>query len=151
MIHRSKILFAGTRNIRRRDAGFTLLELLVVLAILGLLAAIATPQVLKYLGNAKISTAKLQVQSLSSSLDLYRLDNGAYPTTEQGLVALTSRPADAPNWAGPYVKQRDSLIDPWGHPYVYRRPGEHGEFDLSSTGPNGGGGSGGDTQAITSW
>lgn len=132
----------------RGEEGFTLVELLVVLAILALLALIATPQVLKYLDRAKVSAAHTQVESLSSALDLYKLDVGRYPTTEEGLEALVVAPAGSESWNGPYIKKKASLTDPWGHPYVYRSPGEHDVFDLSSNGPDGGGGN---APPITSW
>jgi general secretion pathway protein G len=138
------------RNFNRRSAedGYTLIELLVVLAILGLLATIATTQVLKYLASAKLSTAHTQVESFSSALDLYKLDVGHYPTTQEGLSALIAAPAGAQNWSGPYVKNTASLNDPWGHPYIYRAPGQHGEFDLYSEGPEG---SKGGDPPVKSW
>jgi general secretion pathway protein G len=110
-------------------------ELLVVMAILGLLALISVPQVIKYLDGAKLSTAKTAVESLSSTLDLLRMDAGRYPTTEEGLDALLSPPAGMTGWNGPYVKKKAQLSDPWGRRYHYRSPGQHGEFDLFSTGP----------------
>jgi general secretion pathway protein G len=119
-----------------RQEGYTLIELLVVLAILGLLATIATTQVLKYLSNAKFSTAHTQVESLSSALDLFKLDAGRYPTTQEGLSALETQPPGVDNWNGPYIKKTSTLDDPWGHPYNYRSPGQHGDFDLYSYGPD---------------
>ena len=98
---------------RRRIRGFTLIELLVVLAILGLLALIAVPQVLKYLSAAKIDTAQLQIQQLGLTLDLYRLDVGRYPTEEQGLESMLTRPPDAERWNGPYLRKQEMLLDPW--------------------------------------
>jgi general secretion pathway protein G len=136
---------------RRAEAGFTLIELLVVLVILGLLAAFAAPQVLKYLGRAKTDAAKAQVQNIASILDLYRLEVGSYPSEQDGLDALLEEPADAPRWNGPYVKKRDALIDPWGRMYVYRFPGEHGAYDLYTLGADGGDGGDGEDQDITSW
>jgi len=126
------------RSARRASGqdGYTLVELLVVLAILGLLATIATTQVLRYFASAKMSTAHAQVESLSSALDLYKLDVGHYPTSQEGLEALKIKPAAADNWNGPYVKTTTNLNDPWGHPYIYVAPGRHGEFDLSSNGPD---------------
>lgn len=138
-------------NKRSGERGFTLIELLVVLAILGLLAAIATPQVLKYLASAKVSAARTQVESLSSALDLYKLDIGRYPTTLEGLEALVTAPAGAESWNGPYVKKKTSLTDPWGHPYAYRAPGEHGDYDLYSYGSDAGEAGSGGTPKITSW
>jgi general secretion pathway protein G len=121
----------------RADSGYTLMELLVVLAILGLLAAIATPMVLKYLDSAKLGTAKTEIANLSAGLDLFKYDVGRYPSTQEGLDALVKAPADVDNWNGPYVKTTTNLKDPWGHPFGYRAPGEHGEFDLYSDGPTG--------------
>jgi general secretion pathway protein G len=125
-----------TRTPRRED-GYTLVELLVVLAILGLLATIATTQVLKYFASAKLSTAHAQVESFSTALDLYKIDMGRYPTTQEGLQALKVEPPGGDAWKGPYVKNTTSLNDPWGHPYIYVAPGRHGEYDLSSNGPDG--------------
>ena len=119
---------------RKREQGYTLVELLVVIAILGLLAAIATPQVIKYLNHARVGTAKTEVESLSSALDLFKFDVGRYPTTEEGLTALVTAPAGVTTWNGPYIKKIASLTDPWGHPFHYRSPGEHGEFDIYSYG-----------------
>jgi general secretion pathway protein G len=121
---------------RNSEQGYTLVELLVVLAIMGLLATIVTTQVLKYFSSAKISTAHAQIESISSALDLYKLDVGNYPTTQEGLAALKAKPPTAQNWNGPYVKNTTSLNDPWGRPYTYVSPGHHGEFDLSSNGPD---------------
>lgn len=122
------------------EKGFTLIELLVVLAILGMLAAIAVPQVLKYLGRAKDDVVKVQVQSIGTSLDLFLLDVGRYPTDQEGLQALASQPAGLAQWHGPYVTKPNSLIDPWNRPYVYHEPGQNGaEYDLYSLGPDGNG------------
>ncbi len=120
----------------RYDQGFTLVELLVVLAILGLLALVAVPQVLGYLDNAKVGTAKSSIEGISSALDLYKADMGAYPTTEQGLTALVAAPSGVAGWNGPYIKKPKSLIDPWGHPFQYKFPGDHGEYDIFSLGPS---------------
>src|SRR5262245_13938823 len=133
------------------QAGFTLIELLVVLVILGLLAAFAAPQVLKYLGRAKTDAARAQVQNIASTLDLYRLEVGSYPSEQNGLEALLEQPADAGRWNGPYVKRRDALMDPWGRMYVYRFPGEHGAYDLYSLGADAGEGGDGEDQDVTSW
>jgi general secretion pathway protein G len=124
----------------RGQQGFTLIELLVVLAILGMLAAIAVPQVLKYLGRAKDDVVKVQEQALGTSLDLFLLDVGRYPTAQEGLQALVSPPAGLAPWHGPYVTKATSLMDPWGRPYVYRQPGQQGaDYDLYSLGPDGNG------------
>ena len=135
---------------RRREAGFTLVELLVVLIILGLIAAFAAPQVIKFVGGAKTDSARIQIERLSGVLDLYRLQVGRYPS-DQGLIALIEPPADAPNWDGPYLKKADSLIDPWGRPYLYRFPGEHGDYDLYTLGADGQDGGEGENRDLTSW
>ena len=133
------------------DDGFTLLELLVVLAILGLLASIAAPQLIGHLGGAKTSTARLQVQNLSTTLDLYRLQTGHYPSENQGLSALVEKPLGEAVWDGPYLKRRDALMDPWGRPWVYRSPGRHGAFDLYSLGADNREGGEGESQDVTNW
>jgi len=122
-----------------REAGFTILEILVVITIIGLLIGLVAPAALRQLGGARVSVAKQSVERLSTVLDLYSLDMGSYPTTEQGLTALVQKPAGAPNWNGPYVKGDSVPLDPWSRPYVYRRPSERPgrDFDLCSTGPNG--------------
>jgi general secretion pathway protein G len=135
----------------RSTAGFTLIELLVVLMILGLLAGLVGPRVLKQLGGAKSDTAQLQIAELSSGLDLFYLEVGRYPTMEEGLDALVSEPAGVPNWNGPYLRKNDVPSDPWGQAYQYRRPGENGDFDLYSLGrDNVDGGEDEDTD-IVSW
>ncbi len=124
------------RKPRRAENGYTLMELLVVLAILGLLTAIATPFALHYLETAKVKTAKTEVANLSAGLDMFKSDVGRYPTTQEGLVALLHKPDDAENWDGPYIKKDDAMKDPWGHPYNYQSPGQHNdEYDLYSYGP----------------
>lgn len=135
----------------RSNAGFTLIELLVVLVILGLLAAFAAPQVLKYLGSAKTDAAEAQIKNISAILDLYRLEVGSYPSEADGLEALVTAPADAKRWNGPYVKKRDSLVDPWGELYSYRMPGDYGDFDLYSLGADRTEGGEGEDQDVTSW
>ncbi|MDJ0951177.1 MAG: type II secretion system major pseudopilin GspG [Alphaproteobacteria bacterium] len=132
-------------------AGFTLLELLVVLVILVLLAALAVPEVMKYVGRAKTDTARIEVQNISSALDLYVLDTGRYPTQEEGLVALVEQPASAQRWDGPYLKKREMLLDPWGNAYAYRIPGQRGKFDLFSLGADATEGGEGEDQDIGNW
>ncbi len=140
-----------TRSFVSRNAGFTLLELLVVLVILGLLAAIATPQLMKYLSRARSQSAALQIHNLAAALDLFRLDAGAYPSQELGLKSLVEPPPNALNWSGPYVKRPEMLMDPWAHAYNYRIPGEHGDYDLYSLGADNAVGGQGENQDITSW
>ena len=139
------------RERRRRQAGFTLVELLVVLIILGLIAAFAAPRVIKFVGGAKTDSAKIQIERLSGVLDLYRLQVGRYPSEDEGLNALMEQPADAPDWEGPYLKKADALIDPWRRPYIYRFPGEHGDYDLYSLGADGEDGGEGENRDLTSW
>lgn len=141
----------GARARRRAAGGFTLIELLVVLVILGLLAALAGPRVVGYLGGAKTDTARLQIENFKSSLDLYRLDTGSYPTTQQGLAALVRNPGNVPGWKGPYIDSPDLPADPWGNPYAYRAPGEHGPFDLYSLGSDKAPGGSGEASDVTSW
>jgi general secretion pathway protein G len=138
-------------NARRRRRGFTLLELMVVLLILGLLASIAAPRISGYLRKAKLSTAKVQVDALSAAVDAFHLDNDRFPTTSEGLRALLERPEGLSTWDGPYLKKRDSLIDPWGQPYSYRFPGRNGEFEIFSLGADHREGGEGDARDIGNW
>ncbi len=131
--------------------GFTLLELLVVLTILGLLGAIAVPQAMRYLGTSRSQTARVQVQALMSSLDLFRLDVGRYPTEEEGLRALVDRPNTAPNWNGPYLTRRNGLTDPWGNAYLYRSPGRNAPVEVLSLGSDRAEGGTGEAQDVGSW
>ncbi len=138
----------------RRDeaqSGFTLLELMVVLLILALLATIAAPQVMKHLGRAKAQTAKIQVQALAASVEYLHMDLGRYPTESEGLQSLVTSPPGATTWDGPYVKQADSLTDPWGRPYLYRFPGLHGSFDVYTLGADGVEGGSGDASDVGNW
>ncbi|MEE9250389.1 MAG: type II secretion system major pseudopilin GspG [Alphaproteobacteria bacterium] len=136
---------------RQGERGFTLVELLVVLVILGLLATFAAPRVIKYLSGAKVDAAAAQLQNIAATLDLYRLEVGHYPSAEQGLEALVTQPPGVDSWNGPYIKKWEMLIDPWGDPYHYRFPGEHGDFDLFSLGADGAEGGEGEDQDITDW
>lgn len=122
---------------RQREGGFTLMEMLVVLVVIGLIAAVAIPQVMGLLGGAKSKAAKIQLETVGQSLTFYQLDLGQYPTTEEGLAALWKPPADKPGWAGPYVRRERQLIDPWGRPFVYRAPGETAGFELLTLGADG--------------
>lgn len=141
----------SARNTHPTEQGFTLVELLVVLAILGLLAALAMPQLINSLERARMDTAKVQIEKLGTILDLYRLDNGRYPTEQEGIQALMERPAGVERWSGPYLKNREALTDPWGGQYRYRAPGEHGAYDLSSLGADQKEGGEGSDADITSW
>lgn len=123
----------------RSQAGFTLLEVLVVIAILGLLIGLVAPAALRQLGGARTSVARQSIERIGGILDLYKLDTGAYPSTEQGLGALIARPTNIANWNGPYIKGEKAPLDPWNNPYLYRAPsGRTGrDYDLCSRGPTG--------------
>jgi len=137
--------------LRRKASGFSLIELLVVLAILGLLAGLVGPQVMKFLGGSKTKTAKLQIEDLSTALDLYHLEVGSYPSDSEGLAALVERPAGVANWNGPYLKKKQVPKDPWNHDFHYSQPGQHGVFDIYSLGSDNTEGGDGETQDVVSW
>ncbi len=138
------------RPARHRHAGFTLLELLVVMVIIGLLASIVAPQYFAQIGKSNAKVARAQIESFGQALDQYRLDVGHYPSTEQGLAALRAAPTKVPRWRGPYLK-RDIPSDPWSQPYQYLAPGQHGEYDLLSLGSDGQPGGEGEAGDVTSW
>jgi general secretion pathway protein G len=133
---------------RNAEAGFTLLELLVVLGILALIAAIGYPQVLRYMGAARTETAKAQLSALATSLELYALDNGGFPSQQAGLNALVQAPPGAKRWRGPYLKKAEGLVDPWGAPYQYRIPGRATPFELVTLGRDNAPGGDGEDQDI---
>jgi general secretion pathway protein G len=128
---------SGRRAGRQAEAGFTLVEMLVVIAIIGLIMGLVGPRVLNSLGESKVKAAKLQIESFSSSLDLFYLDVGRYPTGSEGLTALAQRPGNASIWNGPYLKTGSVPTDPWGHIYVYRAPAERGPYEIVSLGSDG--------------
>jgi general secretion pathway protein G len=135
----------------RAEGGFTLLELLVVLVILGLLAAVAAPQLMRYLGVAKSDAARIQIQNLETVLDLYKLETGRYPTSQEGLLALWERPAGVRAWSGPYVKRREMLSDPWGQIYQYRHPGRSREYEVFTLGSDQAVGGEGEARDVGNW
>jgi general secretion pathway protein G len=126
----------GPRN-KNGSAGYTLMELLVVLGIIALLVALVAPQVIRYLGDARSGTARAQVKNIESALELYYLDTGTYPGTQVGLMSLVKAPADDLNWKGPYLKQETGLIDPWKKPYIYSNPGKASAYEVMSFGRDG--------------
>lgn len=139
---------AGSLRRRSWQGGFTLLEILVVLAIIGLIAAIAAPQVFKSLGGAKTDSAKVQVEALSTGVDLYRLEVGKLPPD---LDALVERPSGEERWNGPYLRKNSVPKDPWGNEFLYQAPGDHGDYDLYSLGADGSVGGEGENRDVNSW
>ncbi len=135
----------------RNQKGFTLIELIVVMIILGLLAALVAPRMFGRVGQAKQKAAAAQIELFGTALDSFRLDVGRYPTTSEGLEALLTQPSDADGWNGPYLKKVEIPLDPWSHPYQYRSPGEHGDYDLFSYGADKAEGGEGEDADIVSW
>ena len=134
----------------RSHAGFTLLELLVVMVIIGLLAGYVGPKYFAQIGKSEVKTAKAQIDALDKALAQYRIDTGHFPTTEQGLAALVTKPQNEPKWEGPYLA-KGVPNDPWGNPYQYKSPGEHGDVDILSFGKDGQPGGDGENADITNW
>jgi general secretion pathway protein G len=132
---------AGLPKRRRNEAGYTLLELLVVMGILAVLTAIATPQLMGYFGKAKTQSAQVQIQNIGTALELYYMENGSYPSAGVGLKALVEAPPEAQHWNGPYLKKAQNLLDPWGRPYQYKYPASNGDYEVYTLGPNGKGAS----------
>ncbi|WFU18781.1 type II secretion system major pseudopilin GspG [Bradyrhizobium sp. CB3481] len=121
----------------RNDEGYTLLELLVVMGILAVLTAIATPQLMGYFGKAKTQSVELQIENIGTALELYYMENGSYPSASAGLKALVEPTPEAPRWNGPYLKKAKNLLDPWGRPYQYNYPSANGEYEVYSLGATG--------------
>ena len=132
------------------NSGFTLLELLVVMVIIGLLAGFVAPRYFAQIGKSEIKVARAQIDAFEKALETYRIDNGKYPSNEQGLQVLRIRPPGESRWDGPYLKKAVPL-DPWGNSYVYLKPGRHSDFDIYSMGADGAIGGDGDNADITSW
>jgi len=139
------------RTRRRGERGFTLVEILVVITIIGLIMGLVGPRVLNYLTESKAKAAKIQIESFASALDLFFLDSGRYPSGSEGLTALVQRPGSISGWNGPYLKGGLVPTDPWGNPYIYRSPGQRGAYDIVSFGADGQEGGTGTAGDITSW
>jgi general secretion pathway protein G len=139
------------RSVGGRERGFTLVEILVVITIIGLIMALVGPRVLNYLADSKVKAAKIQIEAFSSALDLFYLDTGRYPSGSEGLSALVRPSGSIASWNGPYLKGGTLPNDPWGKPYIYRSPGEHGAYDIVSYGADGQEGGTGTAADITSW
>ena len=148
---RLKARISASHRDRRGEAGFTLIELLVVMVILVLLASLVAPRVMGYLGGSRTKAAKVQIESLATSLELFKLDAGRFPTGNEGLDALVKAPAGLRNWNGPYLKKSQVPVDPWGHPYHYRYPGQKGEYDIFSLGADNREGGDGEDRDVASW
>lgn len=140
----------ASNRLSNKSKGFTLLELLVVMVIIGMLAGYVGPKYFAQIGKSEVKATRAQVDALGKALDQFRLDAGHYPTMDEGLAALVTHPANEPRWDGPYLTKAVPL-DPWGNPYVYKSPGEHGEYDLISYGKDKQPGGEGEAADITSW
>jgi len=138
------------KKIGKEEGGFTFFEILVVVTIIGLLAALVGPRLWKRISGAKQSAAKAQIELFGTALDAFRLDTGRYPTTEEGLKVLRDKPSGADLWQGPYLP-KEIPIDPWSKPYTYRCPGDHGDYDIISFGADGVEGGDGENQDVVSW
>jgi general secretion pathway protein G len=150
---KTEALPSATRRARRSrdERGFTLLELLVVMVIIGLLAGFVAPRYFSQVGKSQVKAARAQIDALDKAIEAFRLDMNRLPTTEEGLAVLNTAPANEPNWAGPYLK-KDVPRDPWGHPYVYVAPGQHNnDFDLMSYGKDGQPGGSGENADLGNW
>ena len=145
MINTSKI-----RNLKTKNQGFTLLELLVVMVIIGLLAGYVGPKYFEQIGKSENKTAKAQIDALGKALDQYRIDTGRYPSSEQGLSALYKKPSNEPKWSGPYLK-KNIPNDPWDKPYIFKSPGEHGDYDLYTLGKDGQLGGEKESEDVVNW
>ena len=147
---------SAPRPARRRgpgsldQAGFTLIELLIVVIILGVLAGLVGPRLFGRVGQSRQAAARVQIELLGAALDQFKLDVGRYPSGQEGLQALQQSPGNAPGWEGPYLK-KDIPRDPWGNPYQYKSPGEHGEYDIASLGSDSAAGGEGEARDVTSW
>ena len=138
------------RRFEKKEKGFTLIEMLIVMVILGLLAALVGPRMFGKVGKSRQNAAKAQIALFETALDTYRLDTSKYPTTDQGLQALRVKPSGVERWDGPYLP-KDVPLDPWGHAYQYRAPGEHGDYDIISLGADGSEGGEGEDEDVVSW
>ena len=136
---------------RKKGNGFTLIELLIVMVIIGLLGALVVPKFIGQVGKSKQTAAKAQIEMLSNALEMYRLDTGKYPPQGEGLKALINKPGEVNNWKGPYLKKNVIPKDPWGAEYVYKHPGEHGDYDILSYGADGNEGGTDEDADVVSW